>query len=117
MTFQRQSLGKSGEDLACQFLLNKGYILIGRNVRLKFGEIDLLMKDGKTLVIVEVKTKKTGSFTLPQEKVDREKQKKLVRLAKAVWQKFPDWKIRIDVVAVDETTKKLDHIISAVEED
>jgi len=116
MSFQGKTLGKSGEDLACQFLLEKGYFLVGRNISLKFGEIDLLMKDKDTLVVVEVKTKSTLDFGLPQEEVDFHKKKKLILLARAVSQKFPESKIRIDVVAVDESSKKLDHISNAVED-
>lgn len=116
MTFQRKSLGSEGEELALQFLLNKGYKEIRRNLRLFCGEIDLLMEDKDTLVICEVKTKSSGEFGVPQEEVDYFKRKKLIQLGKALWQLYPNHPIRIDVVAVDAATKKIDHIISAVEE-
>lgn len=116
MSFQRKALGQSGEEQALQYLRKKGYVLVGRNLQLKFGEIDLLMRDQKTLVICEVKTKSSARFGLPQEEVDFFKRKKLIRLAKALWQKNPQFLIRIDVVAVDESAGKIDHIINAVEE-
>ncbi len=116
MTFKRKSLGNYGEDLALEYLLKKGFFLLGRNISFKFGEIDLLMKDKDTLVVVEVKTKANPLFGLPQEEVDYRKKHKLVLLARAVAQKFPDSKIRIDVVAVDERLDLVDHIVSAVED-
>lgn len=116
MVDNRKKLGSAGEDLALEYLQKKGFFLLGRNIHFKFGEIDLLMKDKKTLVIIEVKTKSNPLFGLPQEEVDRHKKHKLILLARAVAQKFPDWKIRIDVVAVDERLDSVDHIYSAVEE-
>ncbi len=116
MTFQRKELGKHGEDLALEFLQKKGYKLIKRNFRLKFGEIDLLMQDKNTFVICEVKTKTSNDFGTPQDEIDFFKRKKLLQLAKALWQIYPGHSIRIDVVAVDENKKTLDHIVNAVEE-
>ncbi len=110
----RQELGNIGEDQALQYLKNKGYVLIGRNLRLFCGEIDLLMRDKKDLVIVEVKTKSSKDFGLAADMITYKKKRKLLQLAKALWQKFPKKKIRIDVVALDE--EKIAHIISAVEE-
>jgi len=116
MTFQRKNLGKVGEDLALEYLKNKGYKEIKRNLKLFCGEIDLLMDDGTDLVICEVKTKSSDEFGLPQEEVDYFKRKKLLQLAKALWQLYPSHSIRIDVVAVDSSNKKIDHIVNAVEE-
>lgn len=116
MTFRRKILGQAGEELALGFLQDKGFKPVGRNVRLFCGEIDLLMQDGKTLVIVEVKTKRGEDFGLPQEMVNYRKQQKLRQLARALIRKFPQSLIRIDVVAVDEGGGKIEHIINAVEE-
>jgi len=112
----RQALGKYGEELAKEYLEKKGYKLLKQNLKLFCGEIDLLMQDGDDLVICEVKTKKSEEFGTPQEEVDFFKQKKLVQLGKALWQIYPEHSIRIDVVAVDEENKKVDHIVNAVEE-
>ncbi len=114
MTLQRKKLGAAGEDLALKYLQKKHYLLIARNLRLFCGEIDLLMQDKETLVIVEVKTKSNLNYGLPQEEVDFHKQKKLLQLASALMQKMPDKNIRIDVIAVDESQNSLDHIINAV---
>lgn len=74
------------------------------------------MGDREALVIVEVKTKTDLSFGLPQEMVNLKKKKKLVQLAKALWQKHPKKTIRIDVVAIDESSDRIEHIVNAVEE-
>src|SRR4030042_1137204 len=98
MTFKRKSLGSYGEKLALDYLKKKGYKLIGQNIRLYLGEIDLLMQDKKTLVVVEVKTKSDDSFGRAAEMITYRKKKKLLQLARALWQKFPQKNVRIDVV-------------------
>ncbi len=50
MTFQSKELGSFGEDLALQYLQDKDFILVGRNIRLFYGEIDILMEDKKILL-------------------------------------------------------------------
>jgi Holliday junction resolvase-like predicted endonuclease len=72
------------------------------------------MRDKKTLVVVEVKTKSSRDFGGAVGLITAKKQSKLIQLAKALWQKFPGKNIRIDVVAIDDG--KIDHLVSAVEE-
>jgi putative endonuclease len=116
MTFQRKQLGASGEDLAAEFLEKLGYKIINRNLRFKVGEIDILAQDNKTIVIVEVKTKRFVHQGLPEEQVDYFKKKKLRLLGRAISQQYLDQPIRIDVIAIDETDfePKINHIINAV---
>jgi putative endonuclease len=116
MSYESKKLGNEGEDLALAFLEKKGYKLIKRNLRLFCGEIDLLMADGETLVICEVKTKSSNEFGVPQEEVDFFKKRKLVQLGKALWQLYPGHSIRIDVVAINTENKSVEHILNAVEE-
>lgn len=116
MTLQRKNLGQEGEDLALEYLQKKGFKLVKRNLKLFCGEIDLLMQDGDDLIICEVKTKSSNEFGAPQEEVDFFKKKKLLQLAKALWQLYPSHSIRIDVVAINMENKIVDHIVSAVEE-
>ncbi|MCL5795112.1 MAG: YraN family protein, partial [Patescibacteria group bacterium] len=111
-------LGQSGEEIAKNYLADKNYKIVGQNIRLKMGEIDLLALDGDFLVLVEVKTKTSFAQGLPEEKVDYFKQKKLRLLARALAQNYPDKSIRIDVVAVDMSgdEPKINHVVNAVEE-
>lgn len=117
MTFARKALGKSGEDLASEYLESIGYKLLERNYRIKIGEIDIIAQNGDFIVLVEVKTKRFLGQGRPEEEVDYFKQKKLRLLARSLEQIYPNQNIRIDVVAVDmtENPAKINHIINAVE--
>lgn len=108
-------LGSQGENLALKYLQDKGFILVGQNIRLFCGEIDLLMQDKDALVIVEVKTKSDESYGVASEMITAHKKRKLIQLAKALWQKYPRKTVRIDVVAIDYSNN-IEHLVSAVEE-
>lgn len=115
MTSNTKLVGDQGENMALEYLLSKGYILIGRNIKLVPGEIDLLFKDNKTLVLVEVKTKTNDSYGIASDMITLKKKRKLLQLAKFINQKYPKTNLRIDVIAIDNN--KIEHIISAVQED
>ena len=115
MNYHNKQVGDKGEKLAKEYLEKKGYKFLKQKLRLFCGEIDLLMQQKDTLIIVEVKAKSSDEFGAPQEEVDFFKKKKLVQLGKALWQLYPSHAIRIDVVAVDENDK-IEHIIDAVQE-
>jgi len=69
----RISLGKFGEDFACNYLKNKGYRIIKRNEKNRFGEIDIIVRKGdSTLVFVEVKTMREGELK-PEDQMKRKK--------------------------------------------
>lgn len=99
---RRQTLGKWGESLAAETLEQQGYILLERNARTPYGELDLVMRQGQTIVVVEVKTRSTPAFGLPEESVTRRKQEHLLHAAQHYLQSHPelggDW--RVDVVAI-----------------
>ena len=70
MTLSRKEIGKLGEDLACRFLENNGYKIIERNKTFsRFCEIDIIAQFKKTIVFVEVKTRKTNNFGAPLEAI------------------------------------------------
>lgn len=73
--------GKKGEDLALNYLKNKGYELIVRNFRSKFGEIDLIVKDGEVIVFVEVKYRLSDDYGSPKDAVTYDKIKKIIKTA------------------------------------
>ncbi len=70
--------GEQAEQQACDFLISQGLTLIERNFRCYYGEIDLIMKDNKTLVFVEVRYRKNVKFGSALESVTRSKQTKLI---------------------------------------
>lgn len=75
-------LGQYGEDVACNYLINKGYQIEGRNINYKNGEIDIVAKKGKSLHFVEVKTRKKSSFMKPFEAINYFKVKKIKAASK-----------------------------------
>jgi putative endonuclease len=94
-----------GEALAAWFLRLKGFHVEARNWRCPQGELDLVCRDGDTLVFVEVKTRATGVAGDPEDAVDRRKQQRLVRLAYAylahLGGETPP--CRFDVVAIERS--------------
>ncbi len=74
---QNKNTGNAGEEIAADYLQKQGYKVLERNLSLSFGEIDILASQGKTIVIVEVKTVRGSGFGLAQELVRFKKQEKL----------------------------------------
>lgn len=96
-----QPLGGRGEMLAARYLRNKGYKIITRNFRCGMGEIDIVARDGKTLVFVEVKTRSEDSPT-PEAQVNAQKQHQITKIARYYLSRYgqPQPPARFDVVAV-----------------
>lgn len=97
------SVGERGEKIAEEFLKNKGYKILEKNFQNKFGEIDLVAKDGDTMVFVEVKTRYSERFGKPEESVTPGKIRKIIKAGQFYRNSrndLPDLE-RIDVVAVD----------------
>ena len=98
----RPALGRSGEAVAARRYERDGYRVVARNFRCRSGEIDLVLRRGRTIVFSEVKTRATDYFGDPSEAVTLAKQNRLRRLA-AVWlgeNPCPGMEIRFDVVSV-----------------
>ena len=70
--------GKLGEDIALEFLSKKGYRLIERNYHSRFGEIDIIMKNDRYIIFVEVKLRKNNKYGTPAEFVTVKNSKKLL---------------------------------------
>ncbi len=98
----RMALGRHGEDIAARYLLDLGLILLDRNWRCNEGELDLVLRDGSTLVACEVKTRSGAVGGSPHEAVTRVKLDRLLRLAQR-WVNDHGLNVndvRVDVVAV-----------------
>ena len=76
-----RALGQAGEAAAARFLRRHGFIILARNLRSRLGELDLLARDGPTLVFVEVKARRGRSGDPPAAAVDARKRARLARLA------------------------------------
>lgn len=109
-------LGKKGEDLAVEYLIEKGYLILERNWRSGHKEIDILALDDTTLVAVEVKTRKSDVFGEPDIAVSALKQQMLIWAADAyVRYKNLDVDVRFDIVSIIFTEKayQLEHLEDA----
>jgi putative endonuclease len=120
MKYDKRSVGRWGERLAAQYLEQHHFTILERNVRTPYGEIDLIAcKDGVT-VFIEVKTRKTKSFGLPEESVNQRKQMHMLSSAQHYIQEHDElegaW--RIDVIAIrqfkDGNPPQITHFENAV---
>ncbi len=99
---KRSETGALGERLACEFIARNGYQVIERNYRCREGEIDIIARQGETLVFVEVRAKRGGAYGGPEESITAAKMKRLRKVADHYAQGRPGLPEdrRIDVVAV-----------------
>jgi putative endonuclease len=95
-------LGKSGEDTALQYLHQQKYEILERSFRFLRGEIDLIARDGATLVFIEVKTRQLSSFGYPEESVTQAKRRQIRRVARGylLKQKLAEVECRFDVLTL-----------------
>lgn len=113
---EHNRIGAEGENIATNFLIQKGYEIITRNWRFGPKEIDIVARDGETMVFVEVKTRSTLAFELPQEAVTKKKMKNLVEAADAyLTQNNISLESRFDIVGVlnGNPPKVIEHIAGA----
>jgi putative endonuclease len=109
-------LGKLGEQMAVDLLINKGYIILETNWVFDKAEIDVIAQQGNTLAVVEVKTRSSLSFGLPQEFV---KPKKIQLLVKAinefVHREGLNVDVRFDIIAIHKEVSgfTIEHIEDA----
>ena len=98
--FAQRALGIKGEDRAAWYYRLRGYSILERNVRLPAGEIDLVVKRGKTIVVAEVKTRQSTAAGEGHEAVDRTKRERMVRLGDQWAAKHPDAQLRYDIMSM-----------------
>jgi putative endonuclease len=98
----RISLGKTGEDLACRELRRRGYEILARRYRTRLGELDIVARDGPTVVFIEVKTRTSTTFGLPSEAVTALKQRRVWLMASDYLQRqgWDSRPCRFDVIEV-----------------
>ncbi len=98
---EHNDLGKKGEEIALRFLKEKKYGILETNWRLGKNEIDIIARDGRFIVVVEVKTRQSDYFGEPENAVTRDKQRLLVRGANAYMKKKNLWdEVRFDIVSI-----------------
>jgi putative endonuclease len=99
----QQELGKLGEIAAVQELEAKGFQILGQNYRVIEGEVDIVCKEGETVVFVEVKTRRSRKFGYPEEAISRKKRSRLIKAALQYLEENLlldiDW--RFDLIAIE----------------
>jgi putative endonuclease len=96
-------LGKTGEELACRELERRGYAILARRYRTRFGEIDIVCRDDDTLVFVEVKARRSKRYGGAVEAVTGRKQRRIAAMALDYLARANrlEARCRFDVVAID----------------
>lgn len=123
--FCRKQIGARGEQYAYEYLKKSGLEILERNWRCRHGEIDLVARDGRLIVFVEVKTRVEGEIAREQlfDSITRAKQDRLRRLSEIYLRlKYPGRVVpplRIDVVGVllrqdDYSLSGIDHLLAAI---
>ena len=99
-----RALGREGEDLAHRFLQQKGYYVVARNYRTPTGsgELDVVARQGETLVFVEVKSRRSEEFGAPDRNIDSSKKWKMIRAARDYLRRsgHDPVQVRFDTVSV-----------------
>ena len=106
--------GKLGEEIAKGYLEKKGFEIVEQNYKTKYSEIDIVAKQGKELVFVEVRTKIGENFGSPEESLDKKKLRKLQFNARSyIWKNRWKENYRIDAVCLvlkpDNSIERLEH--------
>lgn len=113
---EHNNTGNKGEELAVTYLTNKGYSIKETNWRFKNLEADIIATINNTLVIAEVKTRRSNYFGEPETFVNRQKQKNLIKAAHEYIQRYTiDLEVRFDIISVilTENETKINHIEDA----
>lgn len=104
MSDDSDTFARRGEAVASDALVRRGYRIVERNCRSRWGELDVVAYDGDTLVFVEVKARRAVQFGDPAYAVDRRKQQRIVRLAQRYLarRRLGEPLCRFDIVVIDE---------------
>lgn len=98
------TLGSDAENLAAIYLQQRGLKLLDKNYRSRYGEIDLVMRDGKTLVFVEVRLRRQQGFGGAAFSITTSKRQKIIRTAAQYLQKHGSANCRFDVILMHDAT-------------
>jgi putative endonuclease len=102
MSTRNIELGAAGEELAIDFLKNKGYRIIKRNYKNKLGEVDIIAKDKETFCFVEVRTRTSREMGSPLESITKNKKHQITKAALCYLKENKLWEApcRFDVVSI-----------------
>ncbi len=102
MKINKNNAGLAAEQIAETFLLQKGLKLVTKNYHCRFGEIDLIMHDGKSLVFIEVRLRSNKKFGTAASSITYQKQQKLILTAQHYLQHHGDAQCRFDAILMNK---------------
>lgn len=115
--YHNRIVGIKGEEISAQYLIEKGYNILEKNYRSKYGEIDLITLYDKQIVFIEVKTRTNLRYGMPSEAVNNKKKKCIIKTAKEYIyiNKYENIDMRFDVVEIylSENKYKVNHLKNA----
>ncbi|MDA1215951.1 MAG: YraN family protein [Chloroflexi bacterium] len=118
MPTARTRLGTRGEDIATAYLQQQGHSLLERNFRTRYGEVDIVTRHDDTIVFVEVRTGRTGTYGTPEESVTARKGQRLVLAAQQYLQdnglEQAHWRIDLVSVRMEGGAPKVTHLMDVV---
>jgi putative endonuclease len=105
VTSDNARAGSAAEDFVARWLLERGYELVGRNLRFGHYELDIVVRDGPLIIVVEVRARSVSSFTSPLSSLDGKKRERTRRAGERLWnRRFRDdpsaERLRFDVASV-----------------
>lgn len=114
MNTHNQRLGKWGEDIATQWLIEHGYEVIEKNIRTPYGEIDIVAKQKDVTIFVEVKTLTSSKNFFPEQQITARKREHMLNAAQhyAAQNNINHW--QIDVIAIEKNVATITHFENAL---
>lgn len=106
----KQQLGQWGEDIAVRYYTNAGYFIVDRNYRCRAGEIELIVRRGRSLYLVEVKTRSSDLFGMPEEAITLKKLERMYRCADYIFDDYyayQSYQVEFHVCAIRITDTKI----------
>lgn len=113
---EHNEMGERGEDIAANYLSNKGYKILERNWTFGKDEVDIIARNDQSIVFVEVKTRASAFYGRPEEFVNRHKQKFMIRAANSYIERHDiDEEARFDVIGIiiNARGREINHIEDA----
>jgi len=122
--YQPHQLGKWGEDKAAEYLQNKGYKILERNFKRKWGELDIVAQKEKTIIFCEVKTiakQNEDEPFFPEDEINEKKEKQLIKMVQIYlsYKKIsPETPCQIDIIAIEAINSEpnIRHYENAIED-
>ena len=93
--------GNTGENMAVEYFLQKGYAILHKNWRHYHWEVDIIANKDNILHFIEVKTRRNRQFGFPEDNVDKKKIRNLINAAEEFLTQYPDWeRIQFNILAI-----------------